>query len=105
MSRWSKGTGIALSRDRVEVVGDRMHEIWWRGRQWAVTAHGVEALDGSYAITHNRLLEELRTHPWPMHMAEKDWVDIDEFATAWLIAILLSGQGRAPILPHIREWL
>lgn len=30
---------------------------WWRGRKWAVTEHGIERLDGGYAVAAGRLLE------------------------------------------------
>ena len=45
---------------------------------------------GSSAIERERLLE-LPEHSWPEHTAGKIWVDVDEFATAWLIALLLHG--------------
>jgi hypothetical protein len=78
----------------VQVRGEPLHEIWWRGRQWVVTAYGVEALDGSYHFEAKRLAEELKdTHPygWPAHMSGKTWVDLDDFATAWLVAFTLHG--------------
>ena len=83
---------IALSREPVHVRGDELSEIWWRGRQWAVTAYGIECLDGTYVIERNRLLETPE-YPWPRHVAEKTWVDVDEFTTAWMIALLLHGPG------------
>jgi hypothetical protein len=33
-------------------------------------------------------------YPWPRHMAEKDWVDIDEFTTAWPVALVLHRQAN-----------
>jgi hypothetical protein len=81
---------IAIAEDKVKVRGQALSAIWWRGRQWAVTAYGIECLDGTYVIERERLLE-LPHGSWPEHMAGKIWVDIDEFATAWLIALLLHG--------------
>jgi hypothetical protein len=26
----------------IKVSGEDLHEIWWQGRQWAVTAYGIE---------------------------------------------------------------
>jgi hypothetical protein len=65
--------------------------IWWRGRQWAVTAYGIEALDGTYTLQANRLAENIDAHAWPSHMAEKAWVDLPDFMTAWLVALSLHG--------------
>lgn len=76
----------------VRVRGDALDEIWWRGKQWAVTAYGIERLDGTYVVEASRLAEN-PDYPWPMHMAAKEWVDIDEFTTAWMIALLLHGKA------------
>jgi hypothetical protein len=66
---------IELSSEPVATRGERLHDIWWRGHQWAVTAYGIECLDGTYHFEHKRLLEQLPEHSWPEHMAGKDWVD------------------------------
>jgi hypothetical protein len=65
--------------------------MWWRGRQWAVTDHGIEALDGTYAIPTSRLVEDIDDHSWLAHMGEKSWVDTEDFATAWLVALAIFG--------------
>jgi hypothetical protein len=84
---------IELSREPVHVRGEELGEVWWRGHQWAVTAHGIECLDGTYPIAAHRLLDERDgAYNWP-EQAGKIWVDVDEFATAWMIAILLHGYG------------
>jgi hypothetical protein len=88
---------VAIDKTPVPLHGDPLDPIWWRGKQWAVTKHGIEALDGSYAIPARRLAEDLPGYSWVDHMAEKDeWVDIDEFATAWLIALQLHGVTVSP---------
>ncbi len=56
--------------------------IFWRGRQWAVTAHGIEALDGTYAIASDRLKHDDECCDWLRHMAVKNWVDEKDFAEA-----------------------
>jgi len=61
---------VEMSSEPVRVRGEELSEIWWRGRQWAVTAYGIECLDGTYVIERNRLLETPE-YPWPCHMAEK----------------------------------
>jgi hypothetical protein len=78
--------------------------------QWAVTAHGLEAIGGwidrpswpggpSYFIAANRLTEKRpgteRLYDWPLHMAEKTWVDIDAFIAAFTKALELH-KGRYP---------
>jgi hypothetical protein len=81
---------IAIADNEVTMRGDRLGNIWWRGAQWAVTEDGIERLDGGYVIEKTRL-QEL---PWPLHMAGKVWVDIEEFATAWLVGLMLHGYGE-----------
>jgi len=76
--------------------GEPLHRILWRGRQWAVTVYGVEALDGTYFFDRSRIADGVVSkfdahHSWPVHMAEKTWVDIDDFVTCWLVAITLHG--------------
>jgi hypothetical protein len=63
-----------------------LHPIKWRGRQWAVTEYGIEALDGSYAIKRDRLHERY----WLAHMEEKFWVDAVDFAAR------VEGRARIP---------
>lgn len=52
---------------------DLTEPVYWQGRQWAVTAYGVEALDGRYQIARSdlddeparkRLLDQMRDHYW-----------------------------------------
>ena len=75
--------------------GTPLHAIWWRGRQWAVTNYGVEALDGTYAIEARRLTEGLGSIAPRVWLCEQvaceEWVDIDDLATAWLVAMTLHG--------------
>lgn len=71
----------------VALTGDPLTgPIHWRGAQWAVTGLGVEALDGSYPIEVARLWEDEDSYGWVRHMADKNWVDLAEFAEALRIA-------------------
>lgn len=79
---------VALSQEPVPCRGDPLGEIWWRGQQWVVTADGLECLDGTYFIEKSRMLEKPE-YSWPEHMAGKIWVEIEEFTTAWVIALVL----------------
>lgn len=71
----------------VHVRGEELDEIWWQGRQWAVTRYGIECRDGSYAIPRRLLWQP----DWEPHLAEKGWVDIPDFRTAYLVACALHG--------------
>ena len=35
---------IAINTEPVANRAEPLHEIWWQGRQWAVTAYVLEAL-------------------------------------------------------------
>jgi hypothetical protein len=84
---------IELDSTPVRVRGDALDEVWWRGKQWAVTEYGIERLDGGYTIEAADLPGD-PNFPWPMHMSGKRWVeDIDEFTTAWMVAVVLHGKA------------
>jgi hypothetical protein len=80
---------IEMDCTPVKVRDYALHPIWWRGRQWAVTSFGIERLDGSYVIAAARLTGPIGVWPWPSHMAEKEWIDMPDFMTAWLVALTL----------------
>ncbi len=85
---------IEIDTEPVRVRGEALDEVWWRGKQWAVTAYGIERLDGTYVVEASELSGK-PDYLFPMHMATKIWVDVDEFTTAWMVAILLHGQASA----------
>lgn len=76
---------ILYDKTPVHVRGERLDTVWWQGRQWAVTEYGIECRDGSYQIEADRLSEP----DWGPHMKEKEWVDFDDFATAYFVACAL----------------
>ena len=80
-SRWGP-----QAANRVKCHGERLSKIIWLGRQWAATKYGVECRDGCYAIERRRLWEEDETYSWIMHMSEKAWVDLGDFAEALRVA-------------------
>ena len=90
-------TTIKLNKRRVKNRGDPLGAIWWQGKR-AVTVHGLECRDGSYLIQADRL-DELRDcsrsyrhddrPDWFYDMADKEWVDLDDFATAFMVALVL----------------
>jgi hypothetical protein len=82
----------ALTRVR----GGRLSKpVYWTGKQWAVTAYGVECRNGLYCIERHRLWENEYRHGWLLHMAPKPWVDIADFAEA----LRLARKHHAPYLP------
>src|ERR1700709_1108815 len=87
---------INHSTKPVEILGDAPTRIWWRGRQWAVTEYGLEALDGTYPIAKSKLTEGLEFWGWPEQVTSKDWVDAEDFMTAWLVALALHGVKTEP---------
>lgn len=58
-----------------------------------MTAYEIECLDGLYTCKGRDLAAAMNNHHWPLHMAGKEWVDIDEFTTAWMVALILHGKG------------
>ncbi len=88
----TNGTHIATDAASVVNRGEPLDEKIWQGRQWAVTEYGIEARDGRYVIDAARLSETRefrgqRLPSWPLHMAEKSWVDVHDFCTAFLAAL------------------
>lgn len=67
--------------------GESLSEpVYWEGRQWAVTAYGVECLDGTYPIDKEGLWMNQPEHSWEEHMSEKTWIDLPDFRVAIAIA-------------------
>jgi hypothetical protein len=95
---------VEIDRTPVRIRGEPLDEVWWRGWQWAVTAYGLECLDGTYPIEAKRLAESIDRHGWPEHMGGKVWCDPEDFATAWLVALAMHGT-RVPGKAAIRDAL
>jgi len=88
-------TAIKHATNEVKCRWEPLDEILWQGRQWAVTTFGIERRDGTYTIQANRLAEHLEPdewlHAWIAHMSEKEWVDLEDFATAFYVACAMHG--------------
>ncbi|HLZ01824.1 MAG TPA: hypothetical protein VKR55_06690 [Bradyrhizobium sp.] len=76
--------------------GDGPSELWFKNHQWAVTDYGVEVVKPTsyYHFDKTRLLESTdygsgELYDWPVHMAEKTWVDIEAFIEVFLKALEL----------------
>jgi hypothetical protein len=66
-------------------MGDKVAMISFK--QWRVTGGGLECRDDEYDIKKERLGEtresgELVLSDWLLQMAEKDWVDLEDFIAA-----------------------
>jgi len=87
---------IEMDTTPVKVRGEKLDQVIWRGRQWAVTEFGVECLDGTYAFAADRLAENINAHSWLAQVGGKTWVDTEDFATAWLVALAVHGSKATP---------
>ena len=65
----------------------------FKNSQWAVTKYGLEVLkpEPLYKIEASRLTMTRPYNPqfydWPLHMAEKEWVNLDAFNEAFSKAL------------------
>ncbi len=97
---------IILDPEPVKLRADALSKIWWQGKQWAVTSAGIECRDGTYFIDAKRLGEKRHgtdLPDWPLHMAEKTWVNLADFSTAFLVALVLHNQTKAFNSETLRE--
>jgi len=76
--------------------GEPASKVLYQNHQWAVTDYGVESVkpERKYHFSADRLLEEAGAgmgvlYFWPVHMAEKPWVDTKAFNDAFTKAIEL----------------
>lgn len=85
---------IVIDDTLVKVCSEAPMGIWWQGKQWAVTEYGVECRDGTYSIPANELTYDLdggTNHGWIEQMLSKGWVDMDDFRTAYFVALSMHG--------------
>lgn len=61
----------------------------YTGTQWIVTDDGIEQRDGDYLIRAQDLAQDMGEGGWAGHMAEKSWVDINDFKRALDVARLV----------------
>jgi hypothetical protein len=68
--------------------------VLFENHQWQVTDYGVESIKPAptYNFSADRLLETQgagagQFYDWPVHMAEKTWVDIEAFIEAFTQAV------------------
>ena len=81
-------------------------------KQWRVTSWGLESIsprtNSNYWI-EAEWLDRITTrsedplYDWPLHMAEKSWVDIEDFIAAFRQALIRHAKKIRPIDPDILE--
>jgi hypothetical protein len=79
-------------------------KVLFENHQWRVTAFGMESIEPAptYELSAERFLESNRgeLYDWPVHMAEKSWIDIEAFIEAFTMALSLhAGKLKGPVDP------
>jgi hypothetical protein len=85
LDRLRKTGPVVYDRGPFELLDEHRSLVWWLGREWAVTALGIEAHDGECLIEAS----QLNAVDWVALMVDKPWVDVADFTTAWLVALVL----------------
>lgn len=72
-------------------------------KQWDVTDYGIEARkpEPTYEIDKTRLTETAdrgygELYDWPIHMAEKSWVNLEAFIEAFTQALMIHAGAYEP---------
>jgi hypothetical protein len=70
---------------------DIVPPVYFANAQWAVTDYGLECLTEAYAIERDRLTErwhdDATVSDWVMHLADRDWCDLDYLCEAFDVAL------------------
>src|SRR4051794_26807305 len=70
-------------------------DIYWLGRQWAVTGHGIQAVDKKLNMRFDVEASRIWEDDVDQAMRELHWFDTDDFAEALRIARRLSQEAPA----------
>jgi hypothetical protein len=98
--------------DGGDLAGERQAvAALFQNHQWAVTEDGVKSIKPApiYPIEAHRLLErrgvgEGKFYDWPLHMARKNWVDIEAFIEAFSTALQLhAGKYKGKVDPDMLQ--
>lgn len=90
--------------DNVESVSANFDQIIWQNKDWRVTKQGLSSVDPSYHIGVDQLADTRAladgtvVSMWPMHMAEKSWVNLKTFVEAFEIALTVHCPASIPML-------
>lgn len=87
------------------MTDERLQEpVYFRNKQWAVTGYGVESVPPApdYHFGVSRIGELAHsnngTFYWPVHMAEKTWVDIEAFIQAFTESLRIHAGKFSPAI-------
>lgn len=103
----------ALSGDDMARLGsiEATMPVYYCGRQWAVTGHGLEELPirgidrkPYYRIARNDIARAAPSE-WADHMAKKVWVDKIDFAEAMKVALEVYCPSGEPKITDLNEWI
>lgn len=70
-------------------------KTYYSGSQWKVTDYGIEQVDGGYHIPHGDFSMDVGEGGWVGHMADKSWVDMEDFVRAFKVALTVKWRDRA----------
>lgn len=75
--------------------------VHWRGRQWAVTDYGIEALDDMYHVPYSEIRDaDAGPMPWLDALCRRYGTDRDDLAAALRVArAKRPGAAAAPLKP------
>ena len=66
---------------------DVLHrDVYWLGKQWAVTGYGIQAVDKKLEMKFDIEAHRIWEENLPDAMASEPWFDSEDFATALEIA-------------------
>jgi hypothetical protein len=101
-----------MSDDLHQEEDGKTSKLLYKNRQWAVTDYGVESLKSQpyYHFDKTRLLESTdygsgELYDWPVHMAEKTWVDLEAFIEVWRKALEMHGYADKVDQPMLESSL
>jgi hypothetical protein len=74
-------------------------DIYWLGRQWAVTGHGIQAVNKKLNMRFDVEASRIWEDGLDARMRDLDWFDADDFAEAVRVARRLSQETPARFQP------
>lgn len=84
---------------------DTPRKVYWTGRQWCVTDLGLETVEEDRYYVEAGLLGELTDGTEEVlaermrHICEKTWVDVEDFAAAFAVALAIHADKVQPLPP------
>lgn len=74
-------------------------DIYWLGRQWAVTGHGIQAINKQLNMRFDVEASRIQDDGLEQPMRELAWFDAEDFAEALRVARRLSQESPARFRP------